>query len=312
MGYEIKQGDCIEVLKSMPSESVQMCVTSPPYWSLRDYGIPGQIGWEETPDAFASKLADVFDEVRRVLKKDGTLWMNLGDSYISAKCDYMPAQTIANGNLRDYITKDSGIGYPPNRRKIAGFKQKDLAGIPWLTAFELRRRGWWLRQDIIWSKGSAMPESVTDRCTKSHEYIFLLSKSQTYYFDNEAIKEPTVTRDTSNRDRDNTKLNNTPGRTRMAGLVTNDYEFKNKRSVWHVNPKPFGEAHFATFPEKLIEPCILAGSAIGDTVLDPFNGAGTTGLVSLKHKRNYIGIELNPEYIEIAEKRLSEVQVNLF
>lgn len=163
---------CIETLKRMPDNFLDCCITSPPYRSLRDYGHPDQFGLEDTPDEYASQMADVFDEVRRCLKPEGTLWLNLGDSYISAKCDYMPPQTIAGDGKRDYVTKDSGIGYPPNRRTIQGYKQKDLVGIPWLVAFELRRRGWWLRQDIIWAKPNPMPESVKDRCTKSHEYIF--------------------------------------------------------------------------------------------------------------------------------------------
>ncbi len=311
--YQILQGHSLEVLKTLPDESVQCCITSPPYWSLRDYGLPNQIGWEDTPEEFTNALADVFDEVRRVLKKDGVLWLNLGDSYISAKSDYMPPQTIANGNNRDYITKESGVGYPPNRRRFPElYKPKDLVGIPWMVAFELRKRGWWLRSDVIWSKGSCMPESVQDRCTRSHEYIFLLSKSQTYYYDADAIKEPTLTFDNNVRDRDESKLNNTPGKTKSGGLLTNDYEWKNKRSVWEVNTRPFNDAHFATFPEKLVEPMVLSGSREGDTVLDPFSGAATTGLVALKNHRHYIGCELNADYIEIAERRLAEVQTGLF
>lgn len=338
--FTIHHGDALAVLKTLPSESVQTCVTSPPYWSLRDYGVEGQIGLEDTPEAFVSRLADVFDEVRRVLKKDGTLWLNLGDSYAGHN-----SQASNNGR--------AGLGNPRERivaRFADGLKGKDLVGIPWLTAFELRKRGWWLRQDIIWAKPNPMPESVTDRCTKAHEYIFLLSKSQTYFFDHEAIQEEANydgrkdtlfkggvhsgkewTPQTKGRDRSLPRNRNgitgsldhknvqhkgqEPNTFHLNGLGgTPDeiYAVRNKRSVWNVNLKPFADAHFATFPEKLIEPCILAGSRPGDTVLDPFNGAGTTGLVSLKHHRNYIGIELNPEYIKIAEKRLSEVQVNLF
>lgn len=321
--FQIINGNALDALQTLPSESARCCVTSPPYWSLRDYGIPGQIGWEDTPDAFASALGDVFDEVRRVLTKDGTLWLNLGDSSISAKSDYMPPQTIANGKLRDYITKESGCGYPPNRRRFTDYKPKDLAGTPWLTAFELRSRGWYLRQDIIWSKPNPMPESVEDRPTRSHEYIFLLTKSQRYYYNHEAIKEPSVDPEsyTGRRQRNAGQMAMVDlGGYKFGGSIDENgklrsgqiYETRNKRSVWEVNTRSLKDAHFATFPEKLIEPCILAGSAQGDTVLDPFSGAGTTGLVSLRHRRNFIGIELNPSYIAIAERRLREVQVNLF
>lgn len=198
------------------------------------------------------------------------------------------------------------------RRQLKGaqpnpqIKNKDLIGIPWRVAFALQADGWYLRQDIIWNKPNPMPESVTDRCTKSHEYIFLLTKKSIYYFDNEAIKEETLTNDVSVRDRDTTKLNNTPGRTRMQGLTTNNYEKRNKRSVWTVTTKPFKDAHFATFPTDLIAPCIIAGCRNGGLVLDPFMGSGTTGLVAMRHGRKYIGIELNPEYIKIAETRLNQ------
>jgi DNA modification methylase len=218
---------------------------------LRDYGTDSQIGLEETPEQFVESLVNVFREIKRVLKDDGTLWLNLGDSYSSGG-----RTTTTNQSVRG--DKDYGVTRPP---PVEGIKPKDLFGIPWRVAFALQADGWYLRQDIIWHKPNPMPESVQDRCTKSHEYIFLLSKSPHYYFDNVAIKEETITFDNSNRDRDTTKLNNTPGRTKMAGLKTNQYETRNKRSVWTVNTKPYKEAHFAVFPTDLIEPCVLAGSS---------------------------------------------------
>jgi DNA modification methylase len=297
---DIKIGDCREVLKTLPDKHFQTCITSPPYYGLRDYGtaswvggsencshigdtlgnnrnfideggrgsnkaslstgdcikcgakrVDSQIGLEETPEQFVESLVNVFREVKRVLKDDGTLWLNLGDSYSSGG-----RTTTTNQSVRG--DKDYGVTRPP---PVEGIKPKDLFGIPWRVAFALQADGWYLRQDIIWNKPNPMPESVQDRCTKSHEYIFLLSKSPHYYFDNVAIKEETITFDNSNRDRDTTKLNNTPGRTKMAGLKTNQYETRNKRSVWTVNTKPYKEAHFAVFPTDLIEPCVLAGSS---------------------------------------------------
>lgn len=298
----IIQGDSLTVLKTLPSDSVQCCVTSPPYYALRNYGVDGQIGLEETPEQYIDKLVSVFREVRRVLKKDGTLWVNIGDSY--AGSGKGPSGNIGKNHDERNMT-NSGI---KQANVPSGCKPKDLIGIPWMLAFALRADGWYLRQDIIWSKPNPMPESVVDRCTRSHEYIFLLSKSRLYYYDSDSIKEPTVTYDENERDRDTTKLNNTPGRTRMGGLTHNDYEMRNKRDVWNASTKPYSGAHFATFPEALIEPCILAGSKEGDTVLDVFNGAGTTGVVCMKHKREYIGIELNPEYVALSEKRLQDTE----
>ena len=257
----------METLSSLEEKSVNTCVTSPPYWGLRDYGTDDQLGLEKTPEKFVENLVNVFREVRRVLRDDGTVWLNLGDSYLS---------------------------------------NKQLGGIPWRVAFALQSDGWYLRQDIIWHKPTHMPESVTDRCTKSHEYIFLLSKSPKYYYDNEAIKEETLTQDNQNRDRETTKLNNTPGRTKMSGLKTNNYETKNKRSVWSVAPIPYKEAHFATYPPELIKPCILAGCPEGGTVLDPFGGSGTTAQVASNLNRNAILCELNPEYVDIAKGRLHD------
>jgi|TARA_R100000084_G_scaffold97552_2_gene51515 DNA modification methylase len=301
----ILQGDVIERLKDIEDNTIQCVVTSPPYWGLRDYGEDNQLGLEETPEEYVENMVNVFREVRRTLKDDGTLWLNLGDSY----------NTTQAGNK----TWGDGVGsnkqyakgiIPKKRNKTLGLKPKDLVGIPWRVAFALQQDGWYLRQDIIWHKPNPMPESVTDRCTKSHEYIFLMSKSANYYYDAESIKEKTITNDNINRDRETTRLNNTPGRTRMEGLKTNNYEKRNKRSVWKINTKPYKEAHFAVFPEKLPELCIKAGSKEGDIVLDPFFGSGTTGFVAQRLYRKWIGIELNPEYIKIANKRF--VQQELF
>ena len=286
----IYNGDSLEILKQLPDESVNCCVTSPPYWGLRDYGEPGQLGLEETPEEYVLKMVEIFREIKRVLRDDGTLWLNIGDSYT--------AGGMGNGMKECKQQTNAGsIGFDI-KKPPPGMKPKNLVGIPWRVAFALQSEGWYLRQDIIWSKNNPMPESVKDRCTKSHEYIFLLSKSQKYYFDADAIKEKACTTDTSKRDRDNTKLNNTPGRTKMGGLKTNHYTTRNKRSVWTVNTKPFKKAHFATFPQALIEPCILAGCPEGGIVLDPFFGSGTTGIVAHKHDRKFIGIELNRQYVD--------------
>lgn len=298
----IIQGDVREALKTLPDKSIHCCVTSPPYYGLRDYGVDGQVGLEVTPAEYVGRMVEVFREVKRVLRDDGTLWLNLGDSY---------AMKFGGGKGRKSGTTKAAVDEieKPPREIPSGLKPKDLVGIPWMVAFALRADGWYLRQDIIWHKPNAMPESVTDRPTKAHEYIFLLSKSQRYYYDFEIIKEPTITRDNSYRDRDDSKLNNTPGRTRMGGLKTNNYEMRNKRSVWTVPTKPFSEAHFAVFPPKLIEPCILAGCPVGGIVLDPFMGSGTTALVAFEHGRNYLGIELNPEYIKLANRRLERRKI---
>lgn len=297
----ILQGDSLEVLKTLPDELVDCIITSPPYFGLRDYGVEGQIGLEETPELYTQKLIDIFKECRRVLKKEGTVWLNLGDSYNGNK----------NGNT-ETVKNPSRVTDTFKKKAWKVLKEKDLIGIPWRVAFALQSDGWYLRQDIIWAKPNPMPESVTDRCTKSHEYIFLLSQSPKYYFDNEAIKEEATSTDTSERNRDESRLNNTPGRTRMAGLTTNHYEKRNRRSVWSVATHPYKEAHFATFPESLIEPMVLAGSPKGGLVLDIFMGAGTTGVVAKKHGRNYLGIELNPKYIKIAEERLQGTHNPLF
>ena len=322
MSVRILNGDCLTVLKTLPDASVQCCVTSPPYWGLRDYGVAGQLGLESTPTEYVAGMVAVFAEVRRVLRNDGTLWLNLGDSYAAGRGGTaMPAETLAGGvggkgdetahrgrlaQVPDGKNPNATIAkYQPHRNAGAiGLKHKDLVGIPWRVAFALQADGWYLRQDIIWAKPNPMPESVTDRCTKAHEYLFLLAKSQRYYFDAIAIAEPTITQDGNIRDRETTRLNNTPGRKRMEGLTTNNYKTRNKRSVWTISTQPYSEAHFATFPPALIEPCILAGCPAGGVVLDPFGGAGTTGLVSDRHGRDAILIELNPEYAAMANKRI--------
>lgn len=300
---ELLTGDSLAVLKTLPEKSVQCCVTSPPYYGLRNYLVGGQIGLEETPEEYIEKLVNVFREVRRVLKDDGIIWVNIGDSYYN----YRPGKGQKQSKQSIVRHKFSEVETCPKRGlKLEGLKEKDLMGIPWMLAFALRADGWWLRQDIIWHKPAPLPESVKDRFTKAHEYIFLLSKSQKYYFDAQAVAEPAVTKDKTNRDRDSTRLNNVPGRSKMGGLKTNNYGTRNKRSVWTVNTKPFLGSHFAVFPPELITPCILVGSRPDDIILDPFNGAATTGIVSLKHGRKYIGIDLNPEYIALSEKRLKE------
>jgi DNA modification methylase len=299
MTRQILEGDCLTVLATMPDGSVDCVVTSPPYWGLRDYGVNGQLGVETTSEEYVEHLVEVFREVRRVLERDGTLWLNLGDSY--ANDGKWGGKT---GGKQAYLPDDDRKRTGRSKR-VTGLKPKDLVGIPWRVAFALQADGWWLRQDIIWAKPNPMPESVRDRCTKSHEYLFLMTKSARYFYDAGAIAEPTNTKDDSFRDRDVTKLNSTPGRTRMGGLKTNGYDFRNKRSVWTINTQAVSEAHFATFPEKLVEPCIRAGCRPGGIVLDPFCGSGTTGVVAFREGRDFVGIELNPAYCEMARKRIA-------
>jgi len=299
----ILEGDCIQSLKSLPEGIVNTCVTSPPYYGLRDYGEQGQVGLEQTPEEYVQKLVEVFREVKRVLRDDGTLWLNLGDSYSGSGKG--PAGNLGKTHNEREMTHTHVSGKVPD-----GLKPKDLIGIPWMVAFALRNDGWYLRQDIIWHKPNPMPESVTDRCTKSHEYIFLLSKSKTYYYDAESIKEP-VKQDWGTRDRTNGKYHNAgTGLNPHTGLQKS-YEKANKRSVWSVTTKPFHGAHFATFPPDLIEPCVIAGSPEGGIVLDPFFGSGTTGLVAMKNNRKYLGCELNSEYISIANERLKPVETEI-
>lgn len=302
MKGQILQGDCLDVLKTLPDESVDCCITSPPYYGLRDYGVDGQIGLEETAEEYVNRLVTVFHEVKRFLKEDGTLWLNIGDSYA--------------GNCSRTSTGRAGMGLEREgiySRKDA--KSKDLIGIPWMLAFALRADGWYLRQDIIWAKPNPMPESVKDRCTKSHEYLFLLSKSQKYYFDYRAIQEDSLCKDDPRNGEgriayDGKRTEGTDKHAQQSFVTVNDK--RNKRDVWTVAVQPTKEAHFATYPEALIEPCILAGSRDGGVVIDPFFGSGTTGRVAMRHGRDYIGIELNPEYIEIAKKRTQNVQAKLF
>ena len=365
MTAQILIGDVREQLAQIKSGTIQTCITSPPYWGLRDYGtaewqggdelcdhthflggngdkskkqttsegtqkyqyrdickkcgalrIDNQIGLEQTPEAFVQNLVEVFREVKRVLRDDGTLWLNLGDTYSSMRDSKALPDTLRNGN-------GTAVGNAANRNpanlKLAGLKHKDLVGIPWRVAFALQADGWYLRQDIIWAKPNPMPESVKDRCTKSHEYIFLLTKSPKYYFDNEAIKEKATTGYKSNQFipksfkdlQDTSEL-----KTAATGASTNNRNdelimTRNKRDVWNITTKPFKGAHFAVMPEALVEPCVLAGSKENDLVLDPFAGSGTVGVVALRHSRNFIGIELNPDYAQIALNRIGQTSVYL-
>lgn len=370
---EVICGDAVSELRKLPDESVQCCVTSPPYWGLRDYGENGQLGLERTPEEYVSRLVRVFQEVRRVLRKDGTLWLNLGDSYASGwSCSRRnvigngaaPIKSRVNRLSKQNTNLASELSKNPNRQPIVGLKEKDLVGIPWRVAFALQVDGWWLRSDIIWAKPNPMPESVTDRPTKSHEYMFLLTKAGSYYYDAEAIMEranydgrndlimkgsdkyangfvpnqspqsiavtghqrwklpnnykgslpgrndgPGQDRRSDNdrqpRKHDDTNHGgNGTGFQNHSGYDQLNHPYvRNKRSVWTVATAPYPEAHFATYPPDLIKPCILAGSRVGDTVLDPFAGSGTTGMVALELGRKAILIELNPKYVELIHQR---------
>lgn len=293
-------GDAIQELALLPGESVQCCVTSPPYFGLRDYGVDGQLGLEATPEAYVEGMVAVMRAVRRVLRTDGTLWLNIGDSY--AGSGKGPA-----GNFQ------SAAGCIGGGAKTYGAKQKDLLGIPWMLAFALRADGWYLRSDIIWAKPNPMPESVKDRPTRSHEYLFLLAKSRSYYYDQDAVREPvsnpSPVRKDQAREWQGVPLYqpNRGGRTqepKKVGAMGTHPLGRNRRDVWTINTKPFAAAHFATFPEKLVEPCILAGSRPGDTVLDPFSGAATVSVVASRLGRDSIGIDLSETYCAIAAKRL--------
>ena len=298
-------GDVREQLKQLPDQSVNCVVTSPPYWGLRDYGNDGQIGLEQEPEDFINELVSVFREVKRVLRDDGTLWLNIGDSYSGSGKG--TAGNLGKKHNERHLEHKTGGLIP------SGTKPKDLVGIPWMLAFALRSDGWYLRQDIIWHKPNPMPESVRDRCTKAHEYIFLLSKSPKYYFDNEAMQEPSAQLGKTNIRFGGNKYGDSddPKHATKSGNTYVDSGKRNKRSVWTVTTRPFKGAHFATFPPALIEPCILAGCPEGGTVLDPFFGAGTTGLVAQRHNRKWIGCELNPEYAAIAQARI-ESESTLF
>jgi site-specific DNA-methyltransferase (adenine-specific) len=258
------EGNSLDILRLLPSNSIRCAITSPPYWGLRDYNINGQIGLEPTLQEFINHLVAIFNELKRILREDGTLWLNIGDGYTSGNRGYRAA---------DKKNPARAMSLRPDTPE--GLKPKDLQGIPWRLAFALQDDGWYLRSDIIWNKPNAMPESVKDRPTKSHEYLFMLTKSEQYYYNYEASKE--------------------------VGL---NGEFRNRRTVWNINTQVFQKAHFATFPQKLIEPCVLISSKPGDFILDPFFGSGTVGVVCIQNKREYVGIELNPEYIEIAANRL--------
>ena len=336
--YTLHLGDCLESLRALPAESVHCCVTSPPYYGLRDYGVAGQIGLEETPAEFIARLVEVFREVRRVLRKDGTCWVNMGDSYAGSRAP-------GNGKMVRSRRRDKEP-VPRSDVTAPGFKPKDMMGMPWRLAFALQDDGWYLRQDIIWSKPNPMPESVRDRCTKSHEYLFLLTKSRRYYFNAEAILEPCsestnarLAQDVaaqigSARANGGAKTNGTmkavarkssgvgfghgtDADTRNRGRVKNNASMdaalaimpthRNKRSVWTITTRGFKGAHFATFPPKLIEPCILAGCPVGGKVLDPFGGSGTTAGVALAHGREAVLCELNPEYAALVQDRISSI-----
>lgn len=315
----IRTGNCLDILPTMDAGSVNCCVTSPPYFGLRDYGNDEQIGLEETPEAFVETMVNVFREVKRVLADDGTLWLNLGDSYAAARGgSHQPAETLAGGKggktkSGEKVNRGRHDGHNPTRNAQAiGLKHKDLIGIPWRVALALQADGWYLRQDIIWSKPNPMPESVTDRCTKAHEYIFLLSKKPKYYYDADAVREPhceAVAKVAGTASKSelaggiSTPAYNKPTTGRGNNNTRSHPDGRNKRSVWEVTTKPYSGAHFATFPPDLIKPCILAGCPTGGTVLDPFGGSGTTGMVALELGRNAELIELNPDYVAIIEER---------
>lgn len=391
-------GDCRASLRSLEPNSVHCCVTSPPYWGLRDYGCDGQIGLEETPDKFVEEMVEVFREVRRVLRDDGTLWLNLGDSYAGSNCGGgFGSETITGRSVGQDQSRIAKKSIPPGRPN--GLKPKDMVGIPWRVAFALQADGWWLRQDIIWSKPSPMPESVRDRCTKSHEYLFLLSKSDRYFFDSEAIKEPVTGNSKPRGSGVNAKIKHPAGWAKgsephdalshnqgprskqnesFSASVTGLVETRNKRSVWTIPSVGYSGAHFATYPPKLVEPCVLAGTSDGGccgtcgapkvrnveairestrpgtgskvigreslevgnrdpqrhvtrtvtvgwesscdcdsetlpcVVLDPFGGSGTTAQVAIENNRRAILCELNPEYAELAVRRVTETHPALF
>lgn len=319
MAYLIMQGDCIESMRSIPDESVQCCVTSPPYWGLRDYGVPGQIGLEPSPDAYVARMVEVFREVRRCLRDDGTLWLNLGDSYAANRrgggSDFSGLRGMRGPNdkpARQYASTAPDVNVPD------GLKPKDLCMIPWRVALALQADGWWLRSVIVWAKKSPMPESVTDRPTSSWEPIFLLAKSERYYYDAEAVKEPCGEFHAGGKNNgldspkvpDPRKKQDALGKQTYTGFnkrwSDNPVATRNQRNVWHLGPEPYAEAHFATFPTEIPRRAIMAGSRPGDTILDPFSGSGTTGAVALQLDRKYIGCELNPDYIRMSHDRIGK------
>lgn len=312
MSWEIRCGDALEALRQFSDNSVQCCVTSPPYWGLRDYGMPGQIGLEVTPEKYVARLVVVFREVSRVLRPDGTLWLNLGDSYAQSEIRHRNKESESSGLAASRGEWSRSVAQT-GRRPDHGLKSKDLIGIPWRVAFALQADGWWLRSDIVWSKPNPMPESVTDRPTKAHEFLFLLSKSESYFYDADAIRQPNVREwDESNG---GTWAYGKGDAQRVAergkaGTHSGPYPLPNpkganRRTVWTIPTQPFPDAHFAVMPQALVEPCVLAGTKPGDTVLDPFAGSGTVGVVANRHGRRFVGIELNPTYCEMARRRIA-------
>lgn len=300
--YKVLIGDCIESMRTLPDQFVNCCVTSPPYFGLRDYGQDGQIGLEATPDEFVAALVAVFREVRRVLRDDGTVWLNLGDSYArNGGTDRKVSDTAKVGSTKNTLVQKGDR----KQRAPDGLKEKDLIGIPWRVAFALQADGWYLRQDIIWHKPNPMPESVRDRCTKAHEYVFLLSKSPKYYYDHEAAKEPATKGAAGSNFHSGKTAAHQLGRSSQKDRVEDGK--RNRRSVWSVSTKPYKGAHFATFPPDLIEPCILAGCPEEGTVLDPFGGSGTTAGVAVAHNRNAIICELSPEYAALVDDRVASI-----
>ena len=298
-------GDCRDTMRDLKAQGVraQMCVTSPPYFGLRDYGHPGQLGLEQTPEQYVAAMVEVFRCVWDVLADDGTLWLNIGDSYAANRGYQVPSTKGGPKHSDSQAAGGKGSVVPD------GMKPKDLIGIPWMLAFALRADGWFLRQDIIWSKPNPMPESVRDRCTKAHEYIFLLSKSERYFYDADAVMEPvaasTIERLSQPTLPQQVGSTRVPGKTNGNMKAVGNGETRNRRSVWTVATRPYKGAHFATFPPALIEPCILAGSRVNDIVLDPFMGSGTTAAVALQHGRQYLGCELNPAYQPLQDARIA-------
>jgi DNA modification methylase len=333
-------GDVLETLRTLPDASVQCCVTSPPYWGLRDYGTVGQLGLEATPEAYVARMVEVFGEVRRVLREDGTLWLNLGGTYATGagQVGECPGGGVQGARWKDTnqdpkrtVARPRGPGTQPNRMPIPGLKPKDRGMIPARVALALQADGWWLRSEIVWHKPNCMPSSVTDRPTDAHEMLYLLAKSERYHYDAGAIAEPVVRGDagslfhtgktatqqlgrastkprrSGNKARKYSEKRDRPGSHMGASVPWEDTTgTRNRRSVWTIPTKPFTGAHFAVFPEALVEPCIFAGCPVGGTVLDPFCGSGTTLYVAKEHGRKGIGIELSPAYCEIAARRLSQ------
>ena len=340
--YVIHTGDSLDVLRKMEDETVDCAVTSPPYYALRDYGSGDkEIGKEDTPEEYVARLVAIFREVRRVLKPSGTLWLNIGDTYSGSSGGVTTDKSGLEGGKATQCEAHRAEKHP-----LVGIKPKDLIGIPWMVAFALRADGWYLRSDIIWYSTNKMPESVVDRCSRAHEYVFMLTKSPKYYFDYEAIEEEATgydgRKDTMHKGsvkyadaeiltgqnvqsmaakgherwkfknlQEKGQATHSMHERRAMGLPDVQYAVRRKRDVWSIPTKGYEGAHFATFPEKLVEPCVLAGCPWGGVVLDPFNGAGTTGVVALRHHRKYIGIELNPKYVEMAKKRIDESRAQL-